>query len=39
MKDHLLDDPLDVDEKGTGVLNVSFLVGGSVSVPRADRVF
>ena len=36
MKDHLLGDSFDVDKEGTGVSDISFLVEGSVSVPRAD---
>jgi len=39
MKDHLLGDSFDVGEKGTGVLDVSFLVEGSIGIPGMDGVF
>ena len=39
MKDYFLGDSFDVDKKGAGVSDISFLVEGPIGIPGADGVF
>jgi len=39
MKDYFLGNSFNVGEEGTGVLDISFLVEGSIGVSEADGIF